>query len=110
MTTPNVNVPVAMSAGGAEITSFKAKGEGKEDQSFMDVLSIADSAARTKAPDKDIRTDIKAPKETKAAEASKAKDAQDVKKDSSGQNDKNVRETTKTEKSRFLFLICYTKY
>ena len=98
MTTPNVNVPVAMPAGGAEITSFKAKGEGKEDQSFMDVLSIADSAARTKAPDKDIRTDIKAPKETKAAEASKAKDAQDVKKDSSGQNDKNVRETTKTEK------------
>ena len=98
MTTPNVNVPVQIPAGAQEITSTKAKGEGKEDQSFMDVLSIADSAARTKAPEKDIKADTKAPKDAKQTEAAKPKETKDIKKDTSGQNEKNVKETAKTEK------------
>ncbi len=94
MTTPNVNAPVQIPAGATEITSTKAKGD-REDQSFMDVLSIADSAARTKAPEKDIKADTNTPKETKQTEAAKPKD---VKKDSSGQDNKEVSDSAKTEK------------
>ncbi len=96
MTTPNVNSPVMIPAGGQEITSGRTKGE-REDQSFMDVLSMADSAAKTKAPEKNIGTDIKtnSPKETKKAEKTQP---EDVKKDSSGADNKEVRETAKTEK------------
>ena len=94
MTTPNVNAPVQIPAGGQEITSGKTKGD-REDQSFMDVLSIADSAARTRAPEKDIKADTNTPKETKKAEKVQPKE---VKKDSSGSEKQEVRNTTKTEK------------
>ena len=48
MITPNVNMPGMVPAGVQEITSGKAKGENREDQSFMDVLSIADSASKVR--------------------------------------------------------------
>ena len=100
MTTPNVNAPVQIPAGAQEITSGKAKGE-REDQSFMDVLSIADSAARTREPEKDIKADTKTPKDpgkTKENPKTDTSKPENVKKDPNGQEDGNVRETARTEK------------
>ncbi|MBQ8956361.1 MAG: hypothetical protein IJ075_05280, partial [Lachnospiraceae bacterium] len=103
MTTPNVNMPGMVPVGAQEITSGKAKGEGKEDQSFMDVLSIADSAARVKTPEQKAGIDTKnqdqqqarAPKETKKTEGDRPKD---VKKDSSDDKSKDIKDTSKADK------------
>ena len=97
MTTPNVNAQAMMPVGGQEITSGKAKGD-REDQSFMDVLSIADSAARVKAPEQKadagvVQSQSKAPKEVKQA------DPKDVKKDTSKEDSKNVEEASGTDKA-----------
>lgn len=103
MTTPNVNAPVMMPAGAQEITSGKAKGD-REDQSFMDVLSIADSAAKTKAPEqkgqiKDTKDQTKAPKEMDKVKQADDGRPKDVKKDSDNKDSKAVDESTKTDKA-----------
>ena len=112
MITPNVNAPGMIPAGAQEITSVKAKGEGKEEQSFMDVLSIADSASRARtdqtqqisAPD--TRNKPQQTKDTKGTKASdktdkpdqtKARDTKDVKQDDPGKDSKEVTDTSKSE-------------
>ena len=97
MTTPNVNAQAMMPVGGQEITSGKAKGD-REDQSFMDVLSIADSAARVKAPEQKadagvVQSQSKAPKEVKQA------DPKDVNKDTSKDDSKDVKDASKADKT-----------
>ena len=94
MTTPNVNMPGMVPAGAQEITSGRVKGEGREDQSFMDVLSIADSAARVKAPEQKPEINAKRPdtKQTKASEGAGRTDG-----GSSKDVGKDVSETAKPD-------------
>ena len=99
MTTPNVNAQAMMPVGGQEITSGKAKGD-REDQSFMDVLSIADSASKMRTPEqKDagvVQSQSKAPKEVKQPKQAESKD---VKIDTSKDDSKDVKDASKADKT-----------
>ena len=98
-----MNAPVMMPAGAQEITSGKAKGD-REDQSFMDVLSIADSAAKSRAPEqssqiRDSKDQTRTPKETDKARQADDGRPVDVKKDSDNKDSKAVDESTNTDKT-----------
>lgn len=97
MTTPNVNAPVMMPAGAQEITSGKAKSD-REEQSFMDVLSIADSASKVRKQEPAAGTEVKADPKTQTTNTKETSKPQDTQNDTSEGSEKSVKDNTKTEK------------
>lgn len=102
MTTPNKIMPGMMPAGVQEITSGRTKGEVKEDQSFMDVLNIADSASKARAPEQRsgseaVRQDPKQTKVSNEVRENNDSAPEDVNRDLSKEAGEDVSETAKTK-------------
>ncbi len=94
-----------MPAGGQEITSGKTKGD-REDQSFMDVLSIADSAAKSKAPEQKLtdrtagnRETAKAPERTKVTDQTGENSNRDIAGKTSEKDDPGIKKTAESEQN-----------
>ncbi len=102
MTTPNKIMPGMMPAGVQEITSGRTKGEVKEDQSFMDVLNIADSASKARAPEQRsgseaVRQDPKQTKVSNEVRDNNDSAPEDVNRDLSKEAGEDVSGTAKTK-------------